>query len=78
VGLFLELLVIDRGPGIPEAQRRGILAPFERLEDEEEGAGLGLAVAARLVNLLGGQLRFEDTPGGGLTVAIEFLQDLHE
>jgi two-component system sensor histidine kinase KdpD len=77
VGIFVEILVIDRGPGVPEAERVRILAPFEGLDGEGDGAGLGLAVAARLVSLLGGQLRFEDTPGGGLTVSIEFLQDLH-
>jgi len=77
VGMFLEILVIDRGPGIAESERVRILAPFESLHGEGDGAGLGLAVATRLVSLLGGQLRFEDTPGGGLTVSIEFLQDLH-
>ncbi len=72
----VDLLVIDCGPGIPESKRESILAPFQRLNDEGSGAGLGLTVASGFVNLLGGQLRFEDTPGGGLTVVIGLRQEL--
>lgn len=75
-GEFVELLVIDRGPGIPQGQRATILSRYRRHNDEQSGVGLGLTVAAGFVNLLGGQLRFEDTPGGGLTVAIELPQDM--
>jgi two-component system sensor histidine kinase KdpD len=71
----VDLLVIDCGPGIHESEREGILAPFQRLNDEGSGAGLGLTVASGFVNLLGGTLRFEDTPGGGLTVVIELCQE---
>jgi two-component system sensor histidine kinase KdpD len=71
----VDLLVIDCGPGIHESERQGILAPFQRLNDEGSGAGLGLTVASGFVNLLGGTLRFEDTPGGGLTVVIELCQE---
>ncbi len=70
----IDLLVIDCGPGIHESERNGILAPFQRLNDEGSGAGLGLTVASGFVSLLGGSLRFEDTPGGGLTVVIELRQ----
>ena len=34
-------------------------------------AGLNLTVASGFIRLLGGRLHFEDTPGGGLTVAVE-------
>jgi two-component system sensor histidine kinase KdpD len=71
----VDLLVIDCGPGIHESERQSILAPFQRLNDEGSGAGLGLTVASGFVNLLGGNLRFEDTPGGGLTVVIELRQE---
>ncbi len=67
----LELLVVDRGSGIPRAQRTAILEPFHRLGNEQAGIGLGLTVVSGFVQLLGGSLRFEDTPGGGLTVVIE-------
>jgi two-component system sensor histidine kinase KdpD len=70
-GNGVELLVIDRGPGIPEKKRAAIMASFQDLNDERSGAGLGLSVASGFMALLDGELRFEDTPGGGLTVAIE-------
>ncbi len=71
VGDLVELLVVDRGPGMSVAQRDVILAPFERLSGEQLNAGLNLTVASGFMQLLGGRLHFEDTPGGGLTVAIE-------
>jgi two-component system sensor histidine kinase KdpD len=67
----LELLVIDRGPGMSEARRDAILDPIQHF-DPERGVDLGLTVASSFVRMLGGDFRFEDTPGGGLTVVFEF------
>jgi two-component system sensor histidine kinase KdpD len=75
-GQFIELLVIDRGPGIDEAERARLIAPAGQIYDEETAAGIGLTVCAGFLKPLGGQLRFEDTPGGGLTVCIELLKDM--
>lgn len=66
----VDLLVIDRGPGIDQSMVEQMIAPFQRLGDEGTGAGLGLTVASGFVQLLGGSMRMEDTPGGGLTVVI--------
>jgi two-component system sensor histidine kinase KdpD len=71
VGDFVELLVVDRGPGMPPALREAVLAPFDRLSGDQLNAGLNLTVASGFTQLLGGRLLFEDTPGGGLTVAVE-------
>ena len=71
IGEQVELLVIDRGPGMTQQQRDVILAPFERLSGAQLNAGLNLTVASGFMQKLGGRLHFEDTPGGGLTVAIE-------
>jgi two-component system sensor histidine kinase KdpD len=71
VGAFVELLVVDRGPGMPTALREAVLAPFDRLSGDQLNAGLNLTVASGFTQLLGGRLLFEDTPGGGLTVAVE-------
>jgi two-component system sensor histidine kinase KdpD len=76
-GEGVELLVIDRGPGIPEKKRVALMASFQNLSDERSGAGLGLSVASEIMTLLGGELRFEDTPGGGLTVAIDLERSGH-
>jgi two-component system sensor histidine kinase KdpD len=71
IGDFVEILVIDRGPGMSVDQRDVILAPFKRLSGAQLTAGLTLTVASGFMQLLGGRLHFEDTPGGGLSVAIE-------
>ncbi len=48
--------------------------PFQRLGDRPsgDGVGLGLAVARGFVEAMGGEIRMEDTPGGGLTMVIGF------
>lgn len=63
----LEVGVSDSGPGIPAAARERIFKPFHREQnsDGEQGAGLGLAISAQLVQLMGGELVFEERPGGG-------------
>jgi two-component system sensor histidine kinase KdpD len=58
-----------------QRQRDVVLAPFERLRGEQLNAGLNLTVASGFAQLLGGRLHFEDTPGGGLTVAVELPLD---
>ncbi|GAB2599247.1 ATP-binding protein [Pseudactinotalea suaedae] len=65
--------VVDRGPGVPDADRARLFAPFQRLGDVPAGAGvgLGLAVAQGLALAMGGTLGVEDTPGGGLTFLVE-------
>ncbi|MEP6660898.1 MAG: ATP-binding protein [Acidimicrobiales bacterium] len=69
----LHVRVIDRGPGIPLSQRERVFEPFQRLGDRsnDTGAGLGLAIAKGFVEVLGGTITLDDTPGGGLTVTIE-------
>ena len=63
------MLVDDRGPGVPGAERERIFEPFLRLEASRNrdrgGAGLGLAIARHLVLSLGGIIAVEDRPGGG-------------
>ncbi|MFI7545302.1 ATP-binding protein [Actinoplanes sp. NPDC049599] len=59
--------VADRGIGVPQEQRTRIFAPFHRAPAAEgfPGAGLGLAVCRRIVDLHGGELGVEPNPGGG-------------
>src|SRR5581483_11664881 len=68
----VELRVVDRGPGIPEADRETMFVPFQRLGDTDNttGVGLGLALSRGLAEAMGGTLEPEDTPGGGLTMTV--------
>jgi two-component system sensor histidine kinase KdpD len=68
----VELRVIDRGPGIPQAKLAEAFQPFQRLGDTDNttGVGLGLALSNGFVQAMGGTLEAEDTPGGGLTMVI--------
>ena len=66
----VDVRVIDRGPGIPVAERGRLFKPFQRLGDSghSEGVGLGLAVAKGFLEAMGGEIEADDTPGGGLTI----------
>jgi two-component system sensor histidine kinase KdpD len=68
----VELRVTDHGPGVPEADRERLFAPFQRLGDAPagQGVGLGLAVARGLTEAMGGTVLAEETPGGGLTMVV--------
>jgi two-component system, OmpR family, sensor histidine kinase KdpD len=72
LGDRVELRVIDRGPGVPDAAKNGIFEPFQRHGDAPRGSGvgLGLAVARGFAEAMGGTLLAEDTPGGGLTMVL--------
>jgi len=68
----LQLLVVDRGPGVPERDRPRMFQAFQRLGDSPAGSGvgLGLAVATGLADAVGATVDAEDTPGGGLTMVV--------
>lgn len=71
-GGHVVLRVVDRGPGVPEADRDQMFEPFQRLGEAgtSTGVGLGLTVSRGLTEAMGGTLEPEGTPGGGLTMAI--------
>lgn len=68
----VELRVVDHGRGLPKGTAAAVFAPFQRLGDRDatSGVGLGLSVAKGFTEAMGGTIRAEDTPGGGLTVVI--------
>lgn len=66
---LLEVRVIDTGPGIPPEEQAHVFDEFVTLETgyarQEGGTGLGLAVARRLAEALGGEIGLESEPGMG-------------
>jgi len=61
-----EIVVTDRGPGVPVSDRERVLGRFVRLEASrsEPGSGLGLSLVAAVARLHGGSLRLEDNEPG--------------
>jgi two-component system, OmpR family, sensor histidine kinase QseC len=63
--------VRDTGPGVAEADLARIVEPFYRGRNAgRPGSGLGLAIVGRVMDRIGGSLRFENRPDGGLAVRI--------
>lgn len=60
----VRFAVCDTGPGIPPAQLAQLFTPFQP-ESAGRGAGLGLAIAQAEVQLMGGTLAVDSTPGAG-------------
>lgn len=70
------LRVLDRGPGIPAAERERIFAPFYRPahfhERPESGVGLGLALVRQIAQHHGGEVRCLPREGGGTCFEVTF------
>ena len=65
--------VTDTGPGIPDAQRERLFTAFERLGAEDgpvPGAGIGLALSRRMLELMNGRIEVDSTPGRGTTFRV--------
>jgi PAS domain S-box-containing protein len=74
-GGSVRIAVSDRGPGIPEKFRGRIFGRFAQADSADSrikgGAGLGLAICKRLVELMQGHIGFEDRAGGGTSFFFE-------
>lgn len=70
----VRLTVTDTGPGIPIDRQAAVFAPFERLGAEQtkvEGTGVGLTLAKRVIEAMGGAIGFDSKVGVGSTFWIE-------
>jgi PAS domain S-box-containing protein len=67
--------VMDTGPGVPQSLRHRLFKAFDRLGGDaaqaEEGTGLGLALSARLAEVMNGTLGHRDNPVGGSVFWLE-------
>lgn len=74
------LEVRDHGEGIPAAQRKKVFERFYRTDESRQrtatqggGAGLGLSIAATIVEQHRGRISIYQTPGGGATFRVELM-----
>jgi signal transduction histidine kinase len=65
-----RIVVSDNGPGMSAEDRERAFLRFTT--SSPGGTGLGLAIVHRLVISNGGTARLDETPGGGLTVTLDF------
>jgi signal transduction histidine kinase len=61
---WVLIAVEDDGPGIPAEHRSRLFEPFSSSRGDRPG-GLGLAITHRIIEEVGGSVRFSDAPGGG-------------
>jgi CheY-like chemotaxis protein/anti-sigma regulatory factor (Ser/Thr protein kinase) len=72
----IRVSIRDSGAGLNPEQLSQLFQPFNRLGQEaggEEGTGIGLVVAKRLVELMGGTIGVESTVGVGSTFWFELI-----
>lgn len=78
----IRFSVIDSGVGIPDAAKEKVFEPLTQVDDSAVrqfgGAGLGLAIASRLIVQMGGHIGVEDNPSGGSIFWFELTLPLGE
>jgi two-component system OmpR family sensor kinase len=71
--------VADHGPGVPDEHAPRVFDRFFRADAarsrDRGGAGLGLSIAASVVEAHGGEVRHEPTPGGGATFVVSLPRE---
>jgi two-component system sensor histidine kinase CpxA len=70
----VRVTIRDRGPGVPDEHLESLFEPFSRVTEARErstgGAGLGLAIARRAIEIHDGTITARNHPDGGLEVSI--------
>lgn len=77
---LVRIFVEDNGIGFEPKYLDKIFKPFQRLHgrDEYEGIGMGLTISRKILELYGGKINAESTPGKGSTFIIELPGDAGE
>jgi two-component system sensor histidine kinase KdpD len=69
-GGYLEIRVIDHGPGVPVSEQLCIFEAFRGRRRHARGAGLGLTIVRGFVEAHGGDVHVEATEGDGATFVV--------
>jgi signal transduction histidine kinase len=67
---WLQVIVRDNGPGIPEDKQEDIFKPFMSTKGAK-GTGLGLAVSRKILREHGGDILLESSPGKGCQFTLQ-------
>lgn len=70
-GAKVVIKIEDNGPGVPESIRGHLFEPFISQSTGRERLGLGLFLAASLLDMYDGRIRYEPRNGGGASFVIE-------
>lgn len=70
-GANVVVRVEDNGPGVPENIRGHLFEPFVSQSSGRERLGLGLFLAASLLDIYDGRIRYETRDGGGASFILE-------
>ncbi|AVJ17310.1 two-component system sensor histidine kinase PhoQ [Serratia rhizosphaerae] len=70
----LTLMVDDDGPGIPQSKRTLIFQRGQRVDTLSPGQGLGLSVAAEIIEQYDGEITIADSPLGGARMMVTFAR----
>jgi PAS domain S-box-containing protein len=72
----IRISVRDHGHGVPESFKTRIFEKFAQADASDArqlgGTGLGLSIVKQIVTRLGGEVGFDDAPGGGAIFHVEF------
>lgn len=73
-GDTVTIRLTDDGPGVPEESLERLFDVFYRSDPSRQnpskGSGLGLAITAKIMNRMGGSIRAENAPEGGLCILL--------
>lgn len=72
--LFTDIVICDKGPGVPEDKLENIFDAFTRLDEarqtDQGGHGIGLALAKKIMQKHGGSILAHNRASGGLCVTL--------
>lgn len=76
---WIEIIIDDSGPGIPESQRNQVFERFSRLDEsrsrETGGFGLGMSIIKSIVEKHHGKISLEDSKFSGLRIRLSFKKN---
>ena len=67
---YIDIIIHDDGPGIPEAVQKKIFDPFFTTKHAGKGTGLGLSISYSIIEKMGGRITLESSEDKGTTFLV--------